>query len=86
MRTVVIAGVALGCLAVSGCGVARNANTSVSQYEAKYRGYATVLLCNKLDRLLFEKQVLAVSKVLKDRNEDCQRFKSSDQTITIKNR
>ena len=85
MRTVVIAGVALGCLAVSGCGVARNANTSVSQYEAKYRGYATIRLCKALDGILWEKEVLAISKVLMDRKEDCQRF-NSGQTITIKNR
>jgi thymidylate kinase len=76
MRRVVTAGVALGCLAMSGCGVADRAQRSVSGWEDAYRDHATMLLCRYLNSAYaYPKELIAISKILKSRGEDCVRFK-----------
>ena len=84
MRTVVIAGVALGCLSMmlSGCGRIERQTTK------EFRGYMTVTLCEMITRPdeFPSWELSAASTVLRERGENCKGHKSNSSTLTIKQR
>ena len=83
MRTVVIAGVALGCLAVSGCGPTEK---MIRSYQSGYSEMHSLALCEMLVSGGTDNMVIAASRVLRERGEDCKDFSKNRETLTIKQR
>ena len=83
MKTVVIAGVALGCLAMSGC---VSDETVVRKYQSKYSEMHSMALCDTLVTSYSDFEKIAASRVLRERGEDCKDFSKNRETLTIKQR
>ena len=83
MRRVVIAGVALGCLAMSGCVSDENV---VRKYQSKYSEMHSMALCETLVTSYSDFAKIAASRVLRERGEDCKDFSKNRETLTIKQR